>query len=196
MMAADPQVHAASGGSEDDAIRRMIDELERSGELGDFPITFLRDRWMGQLQWFEKKAGKYQKEMNRYRLVLLAGGVLLPVLVNLSATSSEPLIEATAVIVSLVVGFVAGLEAFRRPGERWLQYRQTAELLRAEWWLYVNLAGETYGSFGTRSEALERFVLRVQALIGEDVSNFVALARQSAEPASPDVSALGVGRQP
>lgn len=168
--------------SEDDAIRRTIDALEREGKLDPLQTTFVRDRWLGQLQWFERKAGKHQREMNVYRVVLLAGGVALPVVVNLAATRSDGWIEVAAVVLSLVVGFVAGLDAFRRPGERWLRYRQTAEQLRAEWWRYVNLVGDEYTKFATVSDAFRTFVVRVQAIIEQDVSGYVAIVRQSMEP--------------
>jgi hypothetical protein len=169
------------GESEDDAIRRTIAWLERTEQLTELQTTFLRSRWLGQLEWFERKAGTHQKEMNRYRVLLLAGGVALPVLVNVAATRSEGWIEAAAVVLSLVVGFAAGLEAFRRPGERWLRYRQTAEQLRAEWWLYVNLAGEPYDDHDTVAAAYPQFVLRVQALIEQDVAGFVAIVEKSRE---------------
>ncbi len=161
-----------------DPLHAAIDGLP---DLPDRARMYLRDRWLDQLAWFERKAGSNQRRHKQYRAVAIAGGVLLPVLVNLSATRSDEVFDWVAIAVSIVVGLATGLEAFFRPGEKWLQYRQTAERLRAEWWLFVNLAGPDYGQYRTLAQAYTHFVQRTEAIIGEDVEGFVAIM----QPESP-----------
>jgi hypothetical protein len=166
-----------------DSLLVAIDGLP---DLPDQARTYLRDRWFDQLEWFGRKAGANQRRHKQYRAVAIAGGVLLPVLVNLSATRSEEAFDWVAIVVSIVVGLATGLEAFFRPGEKWLQYRQTAERLRAEWWLFVNLAGPDYGQYRTLAQAYTHFVQRTEAIIGEDVEGFVALMKPEATPDDPE----------
>jgi hypothetical protein len=173
----------AGDGAGDDPLRRAI------GELTDLPPggqMYLRDRWLDQLTWFERKSGSNQRRYKQYRSVAIAGGVLLPVLVNLATTRSGEVFDTVAIVVSVLVGLAAGLESFLRPDERWLRYRQTAEQMRAEWWLFVNLAGPDYGRYDSTGAAFTHFVERTETIIGEDVAGFVAIVQSASAPSQPD----------
>jgi hypothetical protein len=168
---------------DDDPLRRAIDELT---DLPPGGQTYLRDRWLDQLEWFERKAGSNQRRYKQYRTVAIAGGVLLPVLINLATTRSDEVFDTLAIVVSILVGLAAGLESFLRPDERWLRYRQTAEQLRAEWWLFVNLAGPDYGRYDSTRAAFTHFVERTESMIGEDVAGFVAIVKAASSSGNPD----------
>lgn len=148
------------------------------------PTRYLKDRWLDQLLWFEAKAARNQRSHRLLRSVALVGGVALPVVVNVSTGDAPAWVRAAAVAVSLVVGIAVGLESFLRPGERWLQFRQTAELLRSEWWLFSSLAGD-YATYETILAAHPRFVERVESIVSSDVAGFVAIMNTSAAPAKP-----------
>lgn len=169
----------ADGGGSADPLRTAIDGLPG---LSDRAHTYLCDRWLDQLEWFERKSAANQKQHKRFRSVAIAGGVLLPVLVNLAATRSDDVYEITAIVISVIVGLATALEAFLRPGERWLQYRQTAERMRGEWWLFVSLAGPVYGKYSSVAAAFTNFVERTETIIGEDVAGFVAIVQQGSKP--------------
>ena len=96
-------------------------------------------------------------------MVALIGGVALPLIVNISTDDAETWIRAVAVGLSLLVGVAVATESFLRPGEKWLRYRPTAELLRSEWWVFVSRAGD-YAGFATLESAHSRFVERVEAI--------------------------------
>ncbi|MGA9279146.1 DUF4231 domain-containing protein [Ilumatobacter sp.] len=88
-----------------DAAASLSASIEALG-LPARQTAYLKGRWLDQLEWFEAKAGSNQRTHRRLRIAALVGGV---------------------------VGVAVALEGFLRPGDRWLQYRQTAELLRTEW---------------------------------------------------------------
>lgn len=161
-----------------DPLRLAIDELTDLPARG---ATYLRDRWLDQLEWFERKAAANQRRYRQYRSVAIIGGVLLPVLVNLATTRSDDVFDTVAIVVSIAVGLAAGLESFLRPDERWLRYRQTAEQMRAEWWLFVNLAGPDYGRYDSTGAAFTHFVERTETMIGEDVAGFVAIVQSASQ---------------
>lgn len=146
--------------------------------LGPEITAHLKDRWLDQLVWFDRKAQKNQSDHRRLRMVALIGGVALPLIVNVSTGDTETWIRAVAVGVSLAVGIAVATESFLRPGEKWLRYRQTSELLRSEWWLFVSRAGD-YAVFDTLESAHKRFVERVEAIINDDVAGFVAIMAPS-----------------
>lgn len=163
-------------------IRRAIAELP----LDHRQRSYLIDRLVNQLAWFERKSARNQKLQRYYRITALAGGLLLPVLVNETATSSEDWVRIASIAVSLVVGMAAGLETFLRPGDKWLQYRQSAERLRSEWWMYVNLAGPFYADSPSHDAAFLGLVERVESIVSDDVSGFVAIVAPSTQvPGAP-----------
>lgn len=152
-------------------IRRAIADLD----LDDPQKAYLNDRVVNQLAWFERKSKRNQKLQRWYRITALAGGLLLPVLINETATSSADWIRYVSIAVSLIVGMAVGLESFLRPGEKWLQYRQTAERLRSEWWMYANLAGPIYVEFTSHDVAFRPLVERVESIVSDDVAGFTAI---------------------
>lgn len=148
--------------------------------LGQGPTTYLKGRWLDQLEWFDEKAARNQRVHRTLRIVALVGGVISPVLINAAVGGDARWMEVAAVLVSVMVGIAVALEGFLRPGDRWLQYRQSAELLRAEWWLYVSLAGE-FSRFASVADAHQHFVDRVERIVGNDVTGFVALVTPTSE---------------
>ena len=161
-------------------IRRAIADLQ----LNDSEKAYLTDRLVDQLAWFERKSAANQKLQRRYRITALTGGLVLPLLVNETATNSAGWVRIASISVSLIVGLAAGLETFLRPGDKWLQYRQTAERLRSEWWLYANRAGPFYGEVSMTTDAAFRtLVERVESIVSDDVADFSALVAASTQPA-------------
>lgn len=178
-------MRASRPGVADASVASLAAAIDALG-LPPGPTTHLHDRWLGQLTWFEAKASKNQKSHRSLRMVALIGGVMLPLAVNAAASDASTLLRIAAVLVSVLVAVAVATESFLRPGERWIQFRQTAELLRSEWWLFVSLAGD-YAGYTTVADAHKRFVERVESIVGADVAGFVALVTPStAPPGQPD----------
>jgi hypothetical protein len=165
-------------GQSEPEIRRAIADLR----LEEPQKAYLIDRLVDQLAWFEGKSKRNQKLQRWYRITALAGGLLLPILVNETARSSENWVRIVSISVSLIVGMAAGLETFLHPGDKWLQYRQSAEKLRSEWWMYANLAGPVYVEFTSHEAAFRRLVERVESIVSDDVAGFTAIVAPTTQP--------------
>jgi hypothetical protein len=72
--------------------------------------------------------------------------------------------------VRLLVALTAALEGFLHFGERWRHYRQTADRLKAEGWLFFGLAGEPYARLESHSVAMRTFVKRVEQILANEMS--------------------------
>ena len=136
---------------------------------------FLKSRWLDQVVWTEKKAGRARNRYYALRLITLVGALLVPALVTLDP-KDDTLHDAVRVAtwaVSLVVAISAALEQFFHFGDRWRNYRRTAELLKSEGWLYLQLSGP-YGVNGaTHAAAYPAFAVRVEELLHADVDTYL-----------------------
>jgi hypothetical protein len=149
----------------------IIDDLDLDPERK----RFLRSRWLDQLAWVEGKAVQAQRRYYALRLTTIVGAVLVPALVSVNS-GHDGLDTAARVatwVVSLVVAVSAAVEQFFHFGERWRNYRQTAERLKAEGWLFLQLSGP-YGANGASHEgAYLVFAGRVEELLRTDVDTYL-----------------------
>ena len=120
----------------------LIDQLE----LPNLHKQALKDRWLDQLIWADKKAAETRKWHYRLRLTTIIGGVLLPALVGISVQMKDNKdlqlwFPYLAFGLSQVIAVSAALEEFCRFGDRWRDYRQMSEDLKAEGWQYLQSSG-------------------------------------------------------
>lgn len=137
--------------------------------------AYLQARWLDQVSWLESKAGKAQARYYRLRIVTVVGAVMIPALVGLDGMSDpwDGLVRGATWVVSLVTAASAAVEGFFRFGERWRNYRRTAEQLKTEGWLYFQLAGR-YSIDGADHGALYgAFVKRVEEIVNSDVEVYL-----------------------
>jgi Protein of unknown function (DUF4231)/Chitinase class I len=154
----------------------LIDRLD----LSDLRKDFMKNRWLDQVLWLEGKASKEQKNYHSLRLVAIIGGILVPAM--LSFKSSNPRLQEviawTAVTVSLTVAISSGVEEFFTCGEKYKNYRNTAEGLKIEGWQFLQLTGP-YSSYEIHDDAYENFAARVEQYIQQDLQAFVAQLSES-----------------
>ena len=157
-----------------DELRKTFEGLIDSANLDDRQRDFLKLRWLDQLTWMEGKAGKAQRYYYRLRLVTIVGAVVVPALVALNTLNGWPGTAAQIAtwIVSLVVAVSAAVEGFFQFGQRWRNYRSTAERLKTEGWLFFQLAGP-YAADGSHADAFRTFASRVEDLIQKDVDVYI-----------------------
>ena len=142
--------------------------------LDELQSRFLRSRWLDQVLWLETKAKIAQRRYYGLRVITIAGGVIVPALVSLSIESGK-VASALAWVtfaLSLLVALAAALEGFFRFGDRWRNYRQSAETLKSEGWRFFELAG-AYSSNGSHAEAFRAFATNVEALIQAEVEGYI-----------------------
>jgi hypothetical protein len=157
-----------------DELRKTFEGLIDSANLDDRQRDFLKLRWLDQLTWMEGKAGKAQRYYYRLRLVTIVGAVVVPALVALNTLNGWPGTAAQIAtwIVSLVVAISAAVEGFFQFGQRWRNYRSTAERLKTEGWLFFQLAGP-YAADASHADAFRTFASRVEDLIQKDVDVYI-----------------------
>ena len=129
------------------ALRLQMSDLIEQLDLSDFYKQSLRERWLDQMIWADKKAGQNQKRHYRLRLTTIVGGVILPALVGISIQlgPTNPFARdwfpGLTFALSQIIAVSATIEEFCRYGDRWREYRQMAEDLKTEGWQYLQLTG-------------------------------------------------------
>ncbi|NJL87529.1 MAG: DUF4231 domain-containing protein [Leptolyngbyaceae cyanobacterium SM1_1_3] len=150
----------------------LIDRLE----LSELRKDFLKNRWLDQVLWLE---GRATKERNRHyllRMVTIVGGVIVPALVGLNNQGDARFRAAlgwTAFGLSQTVAISAAVEEFFAHGEKYRNYRNTAEGMKIEGWQFFQLTGQ-YRDFDSHDEAYKVFASRVEQYIQQDVQGFLA----------------------
>jgi hypothetical protein len=165
----------------------LIDQLE----LTAFQRQVLRSRWLDQMLWADRAAGRAQRKHYALRVVAIVGGVLIPALVGVSVSGTVgDAARVAAWITGVLVAIAVAADAFFRYGERWRHYRRVAEGLKAEGWLFLELAGP-YARYQTHADAVRRFGVKVEGLLAEDVGAYLTTVSregqgQQAAPADAD----------
>jgi hypothetical protein len=169
-----------------DEFGSLIDKLN----VDDDRKRLLRSRWLDEVTWMERKANRARNGYYALRLTTVVGAVLVPALVSLSPSDQtlEDVVRVATWVVSLVVAITAAVEQFFHFGERWRSYRRTAEMLKTEGWLYLQLSGPYARDGTTHADAYPEFALRVEELIQSDVDHFlteVAVEREKKRDEKP-----------
>ncbi|MEM1251060.1 MAG: DUF4231 domain-containing protein [Cyanobacteria bacterium P01_H01_bin.21] len=160
----------------------LIDKLE----ISDLRKEFLKNRWLDQVMWLEGRATKERDRHYKLRLVTIIGGVIVPVMVGLNLDGEiGARLRYAALGLSTVVAVSAAVEEFFLPGEKYRNYRSTAESMKIEGWQFMQLAGP-YRKFKVHSDAYKTFAQRVEAYIQKDVEGFVARLEEKQEESKED----------
>ncbi|MEO1404358.1 MAG: DUF4231 domain-containing protein, partial [Cyanobacteria bacterium J06635_1] len=166
-----------------DTLGGLIDKLE----ISDLRKDFLKNRWLDQLMWLEGRATKERDRHYMLRLVTIIGGVLVPAMVGFNGFQGQEednrlqVIAAYAAFgISQTVAISAAIEEFFGHGEKYRNYRNTAEGLKIEGWQYFQLAGP-YRQFKAHKDAYTHFAQRVEQYIQQDVQGFLAQLEERQE---------------
>ncbi|MGQ4649064.1 DUF4231 domain-containing protein [Lyngbya aestuarii] len=149
----------------------LIDRLD----LSDLRKDFLKNRWLDQVLWLE---GRATRERNRHyflRMITIVGGVIVPALIGFENGNKkwQDMVGWSALGLSQAVAVSAALEEFFAHGEKYRNYRNTAEGLKIEGWQFLQMTGP-YHQFDTHSEAYAIFAQRVEQYIQQDVQGFIS----------------------
>jgi hypothetical protein len=170
-----------SSTGDQDRLKANFDQLIAQLRLSELRRQFLRSRWLDQLVWVEGRANHNRDRYFFWRLITIIGGVLVPALVTLqlNGSATTPVTWATFG-VSLLVAISAAVEGFFRYGERWRQYRRTAELLKTDGCQFLQLTGN-YRRHAAHGSAYPLFASRVEDILQQDVDAYITTV--AAEPA-------------
>lgn len=152
----------------------IVDRLD----ISELRKEFLKNRWLDQLMWLEGRATKERNRHHTLRMITIVGGVLVPALISFRSPGEENqrfqnAVGWTALGLSQIVAVSAAVEEFFGHGDKYRDYRNTAEGMKIEGWQFFQLSGP-YHQFETHSEAYTAFANRVEQYIQQDVQGFLA----------------------
>lgn len=147
----------------------LIDALE----LSDLRKRMLKSRWLDQVIWLEGRANQDRNWYYRLRLTAIIGGILIPICVTVSQVSSLGWVAWVATGLGALVAIASAVEEFFHYGDRWRNFRNTAELLKIEGWQFFQLSGP-YSRRSSHAHAYEKFAARVEEIIHRDVQVYIS----------------------
>jgi hypothetical protein len=163
---------------------RLIDKLT----LTELQKEFMKARWLDQILWMEGRAVTSRNWHRRLRFVTIVGGVTLPALLTLNLKSDikeNPWFFWGTFGVSQTVAICAAMEQFYNNGERWRNYRRSAESLKTQGWQFFELSGP-YATAKEHKDAFSLFVRNVEEVIQRDVEVYATQAFQEKKEDKPN----------
>lgn len=164
-------------------LREELGSLVEQLKLPNLYKQSLKQRWIDQVVWADKKADQCRRMHYRLRLTTIISGVVLPALVGINMQLSKDnaffrdWFPYVPFFLSQVIAVSAALDEFHRYGDRWRDYRKMAEDLKAEGWQYVQLSG-SYDNLLDHIDGYANFATRVESIIKNDVQNYIATLQQ------------------
>jgi Protein of unknown function (DUF4231) len=123
--------------------------------------TYIAERFNDAISWYDSKAVTSKSRYQWMRAVSVIGGVLVPVLVNVSLPGLEIYLKAVTTVLSTLVVLLVSLESVFHYREQWVNYRSTEQFLRREYFLFAAKEG-VYTDLSA-DDAFRVFVERVEA---------------------------------
>lgn len=168
--------------SYNEQLKQDFNELIDSLDLENRQKYYLKTRWLDQVLWIENRASEARDWYYRFKVTAIIGSVLVPVLVSLNpgATKEQTTIwrYLTAGISAVVAGSTA-IEQFFNYGERWRNYRRSAEELKSQGWKFFELGGPYKA--GTHAQMFGIFHETVEEIIQRDVAIYSSQVVQESE---------------
>ena len=143
---------------------------------------YIAERVIDQYNWYNQKSGGYKKWYYRCRIIVIASGALIPLLVGY-ASGAWDWLKYVAGALGAVVAITEGIQSLKKYRENWSAYRATAEMLKREQLLFENNAGDDYAA-GDEA-AFKRFVLKIEKITAAENNEWNALLASSASPTPP-----------
>ncbi len=136
---------------------------------------YLKDRIEDQINWYNRKSSENKRWYHRLRLIVIASGALIPLLIGYANGPWEHL-KYIAGILGAAVAIAEGILSLKRYRELWSAYRLSAERLIRERWLYENGATAAYASGD--AAAFRRFVLQAEQIMSSENEEWIKFIKQ------------------
>lgn len=139
---------------------------------------YMTDRVDDQLDYYKNAASTAKRSHFRMQTAIIVLGLLVPVVTNLpsewtllGAGDISTHLRIAVTVLSLTLAILTGLANFRKPGDLWLTYRMTEELIKHEKYLFVTDSGPYYNN----KKAAHDFVETIEAIISAEHNKFRTL---------------------
>lgn len=149
---------------ETDKLQHALKQLHLDDSCEEFFNWYVH-----RLRRFDKFAATNRKLHNWLRIPALVVATVVPAVVAADFGRPGRLI-ATA--LGVFVAAAIGVEEFLGAGRRWRHYRGTVEVLKAEGWMYVALAGK-WKKYGSHKDAFREFAGDMGSALVEETERYV-----------------------
>ncbi len=136
---------------------------------------YLEQRLNDQIGWYSKKSHFNQKAFKRLRLAEIAFAAIIPFLAGIG--DAVPHHQIIIGVLGVCITVSAGLSALYKFHENWIEYRNTAETLKHEKYLFL-----TKCSPYDDKDAYCKLVQRVEGLISKENSQWSVNAKKHEKP--------------
>jgi hypothetical protein len=175
--------------------RQDLTDLIDTLNLNDLQKHTVKLRWLDQVIWYSKKAKQCRNWYYFLRLTAIIGGLLVPALITFG-NGTIPELLTVVFFISLIVAVSAAIEEFYNYGERWRNFRRTAETLKIEGWSFIQLSGAYDKTrYASHKDAYQTFAGHVEEIIPFEVKVYLSeiVVKQekkvlTGKPSAPDGS--------
>ena len=143
----------------------------------DNPNDPVFQRLVDQQNWYSQKSRSARITYKRIKIAEILAAAIIPFLSGHAFQGSTYVIGGLGVLITILEG-ILHLNQYQ---ENWTNYRNTAESLKHEKFLYLARAGVYAGAADARAMLAER----VEALISQENSQWVAALQKSSQGAAP-----------
>ena len=133
----------------------------------------IQKRLEDQLAWYSQKSRAARRAFKRIKMVEIVSAALIPFLTGRSWPYEHFVIGGLGVLITVLEG-ILHLNQYQ---ENWTNYRNTAESLKHEKFMFLAKAGPYANVADPRTALAER----VEALISQENSQWVAAALKSTQ---------------
>jgi len=156
-------------------VKTTFEQLMNNSDLEPRQREFVELRYLDQLTWMEGKAKKAQWFYYRLRLITIIGAVVVPALVSLNTLHDwkGTAAQIATWVVSLIVAISAAVEGFFQFGQRWRNYRSTAERLKIEGWRFFQNIDPYESDNGSQAAVFGKFADNVEDLFQKEVDTYI-----------------------
>ncbi|NVM33725.1 DUF4231 domain-containing protein [Pediococcus acidilactici] len=154
--------HKSSNSREDKYVIKETDSSKR-----DLEWTYFKGRLDDQIKWYDKKSAFNKKRFYFFKVTQISCTSLIPVLVGLLL--KEHWLLYIISLLSLISVLCQSFLSLFKYQENWIQYRNTAESLQHEKYMYQTKTG-TYDN--DELDTFKTLVERAEALISSENVNW------------------------
>jgi hypothetical protein len=133
------------------------------------------DRLVDQQNWYSQKSRSARTAFKRIKMTEIVAAAIIPFLSGHTWQGVTYVVGGLGVLITIL----EGLLHLNQYQENWTNYRNTAESLKHERFLYLAKAGAYAGAADPRATLAER----VEALISQENSQWVAALQKSNQSA-------------
>lgn len=137
---------------------------------------YVKDRVEDQIQWYDKKSSCQKKWFYGLRTVTIVASVLVPFTAGL-VVYSRYFLNLTS-FLGIIASIAESLASLAKVQEKWIQYRNIAEQLKHELYMFEMKAGVYDDS---KSDIDKTFVERVETIISSENVNWANLNNNTKE---------------